>query len=103
MDATLRLDGPRTPRGGNVFGRGLVQMAGLIAGGCAVLVGAALAFALAASLVVIAVMASVLVAFTGFAIRAQQTVRVRAHRGGPQHLTARKVGHSWVAYGWDRG
>jgi hypothetical protein len=106
MDGALQLEtrsSPRArPRGGDLFGRGLLQMLGLAASACAVVVGAALAFVFAASLVVIAVMTSALIAFAGFAWRAQRTVRAPA-RSGPQHLEARRVGHSWVAYGWDRG
>lgn len=91
----------RAPTFANPFGRGLAQVAGYLAAGCAVIVGAVLALIFAASLVVIAVVASVLIAFAGLALRARRTAAVRA-RGGPQYLEARKVGHSWVAYGWDR-
>ena len=83
------------------FGRGLTHLAGALAAGCAVVVAAGLALVFAASMVVIAVMASALIAFAGLAMRARRTATVRA-RGGPQYLEARKVGHSWVAYGWDR-
>ena len=62
-------------------------------------VGAVLAVVLATSLVVIAVMASVLVAFAGFALRARRGARPAAD---PSVIEARNVGgHSWVAYGWD--
>ena len=82
------------------FGRGLTHLAGWIASGIAVLVAAGLALVFAASLVVIAVMASALIAFAGFAMKARRPQRVRSD--GRQYLEARRVGHSWVAYGWDR-
>ena len=88
------------PTGINPFGRGLTHLAGWIASGCAIVVAAGLALIFAASLVVIAVMASALIAFAGFAMRARRPVAVRAD--GRQHLEARRIGHSWVAYGWDR-
>jgi hypothetical protein len=83
------------------FGRGLAQFAGWIAAGCAVVVAAVLALVFAASMVVIAVMASALIGFAAMAMRARRTAAVRTG-GGSQYLEARKVGHSWVAYGWDR-
>jgi cobalamin synthase len=96
MDGTLPY--ARRNASGGLFGRGLVQVAGWIAAGCAVVVAAVLALIFTASLVVIAVMASALIAFTGFAMRARRTARVPTG----QYLSARKVGHSWVAYGFDR-
>ena len=45
----------------------------------------------------IAVVGSIFVFFTGMALRARSRATVR-----PQVLEARKVGHAWVAYGWDR-
>lgn len=98
MDGQL-LEG-RKATGVNPFGRGLTHLAGVIAAVCAVVVAAGLALVFAASMVVIAVMASALIAFAGFAMRARRPVPVRAD--GRQYLQARKVGHSWVAYGWDR-
>lgn len=97
MERHLRLEGPRD--GG--LGRGLAQVAGYLAAACAAVVAAVLAVVFAASVFVIGLIASVLIVFAGLAMRARRTARVRAYTG-PQHLEARKVGHSWVAYSWDR-
>ncbi|HLK26069.1 MAG TPA: hypothetical protein VKT30_15550 [Caulobacteraceae bacterium] len=71
---------------------------GAIATTVAVAVAALLAVVFAATLVVIGLMASVLVVFTGLALRARRTVRRRYN----DVLEARHVGGgSWVAYGWD--
>lgn len=86
---------------GNPFERGLSNVAAWVAAGCAVVVAAVLALVFAASMVVIAVMASALIAFAGFAMKVRRPQRVRI-RNGRQVLEARKVGHSWVAYAWDR-
>ncbi len=88
-------------RAGNPFGRGLSHVAAWVAAGCAVVVAAVLALVFAASMVVIAVMASALIAFAGFALKVRRPQLVRAS-DGRQVLEARRVGHSWVAYAWDR-
>ncbi len=62
-------------------------------------VGALMAMVLAATVVTIAVMGSVVVTLAGAGLRAR-----RAMRGAPdsQIIEARRIGgHSWVAYGWD--
>jgi hypothetical protein len=79
--------------------RGLAWVAGALATAAAAAVAAVLAVFFAASLVVIAVMASVLVAFAGLALRARRGARVV---DDPSVIEAHNVGgHSWVAYGWD--
>ena len=98
MNMTQRLQGPRS---GTVFGRGVVQILGWLAAGCAAVVAAGLAVVFAASVFVIGAMATVLIGFAALAMRARRTARVHAY-ARPQHLEARQVGHSWVAYGWDR-
>lgn len=88
----------QTPRPGGAW-RGLAWLAGALATAAAAAVGAVLAVFFAASLVVIALMASVLVAFAGLALRARRGARPA---GDPSVIEARNVGgHSWVAYGWD--
>jgi len=78
--------------------RGLAWLAGALATAAAAAVGAVLAVFLAASLVVIALTASVLVAFAGLALRARRGARA----DDPAVIEARHVGgHSWIAYGWD--
>ena len=74
-----------------------------VGGGLATLaaagVAAVLALFFAATILVIAVMASVLVTFTGLALRARRCVEpkdstlLEAHHVG---------GHSWIAYGMDQ-
>jgi hypothetical protein len=62
-------------------------------------VGAVLAVFAAATVAVIALMTSALLAFAGLAMRARRTVRAR-RRGDV--LEARHLGgHHWVAYGWN--
>jgi hypothetical protein len=92
------LTNAQTPRIGGAW-RGLAWLAGALATVAAAAVGAVLAVFFAASLVVIALMASVLVAFAGLALRARRGARPAAD---PSVIEARNVGgHSWVAYGWD--
>jgi hypothetical protein len=51
-------------------------------------------------MMVVAFMASILLALAATAHRARRTVRARADE--PGLIEARQVGgHSWVAYGWD--
>lgn len=97
MERELRLEAPR----GLNLGGGVVQVFGWLAAACAAVVGAVLAVVFAASLMVISVMGAILLAFAGLSLRARRTARVRAY-ARPQHLEARRVGHSWVAYSWDR-
>jgi hypothetical protein len=76
----------------------LAWLGGAVATACAAAVAAVLALVFAASLVVLALMAAVLVAFAGLALRARRTVR----RKNDGVLQARHLGGgSWVAYGWD--
>jgi hypothetical protein len=61
--------------------------------------GAVMAIVFAATVVVIGLMASVLIALSAAAVRAGRSVRAKAD---PALLEARHVGgHSWVAYSWD--
>jgi hypothetical protein len=79
--------------------RGLAFVAGAIAWTAAAAVGAVLAVVFAATFVVIFLMAGVLLALAGMALRARRTVRAPAD---PDLIEARNIGgHSWVAYGWD--
>jgi hypothetical protein len=83
----------------NVAWKPLAWVGGAIATICAVAIGAVLAVVFAASLVVIALMASVLLVFAGLALRARRTMR----RGHSDVIEARHLGGgSWVAYGWDQ-
>jgi hypothetical protein len=80
--------------------RGLAWFGGAIAWIAAGAIGAVLAVFLTATVVVIALMATALLAVAGMALRARRTVRARTL--GDDVIEARNIGgHSWVAYGWD--
>ena len=79
----------------------LMWLAGLVATLAALTVGAVLAVFTAAAVAVIALCASVLVFFAGLAMRARRRVTVRARRADDV-IEARKVGDTWVTYGWER-
>lgn len=79
--------------------RSLSVVGGALATICAVAVGAVLAVFFAATVVVIAVMASALLALAGLALRAKRA-RARVREDGV--IEARHLGgHHWVAYGWN--
>lgn len=79
----------------------ILWLGGLIAGIAALAVGAVLAVFTAAAVAVIALVASVLVFFTGVAMRARRTARARVAPADGV-IEARKVGDTWVTYGWER-
>lgn len=89
--------GPR--RGGSGLWRPIAWLGGIIAAGTALALGAVLAVFTAVAVAVIAVFTSVLIFFTSLAMRARR--RAAATPEG-EVIEARKVGHQWVAYGWDR-
>ncbi len=75
-----------------VLGTSLATVAALV-------VGVVLVVFFAATVAVIALMASVLLAFTGLALRARRGARARRREDGV--IEARHLGgHLWVAYGW---
>ncbi len=97
---------PRFTLGASSSGRGglgpaLVWLGGFIATGAALAIGAVLAVFATVAVAVIALFASVTVFLAGLALRARRRIRVRA--ADADIIEARKVGHAWVAYGWDRG
>ncbi len=80
--------------------RSLALIGGALATIAAVTVGAVLAVFFAATVVVIAVMASFLLGLAGLALRARRSARARA--GATDIIEARHLGgHHWVAYGWN--
>lgn len=80
--------------------QGLAALGAALATAGAVLVGAVLAVFFAATVAVIAVMASALLAFAGLAMRARRSVK--AKRADDGVIEARNLGgHHWVAYGWN--
>jgi hypothetical protein len=102
METTPRLVlgssfGPPPRREGDGVGRFFAGLGGFLATGLALVVGLMLAIFAAAAMTLIAVVGSIFVFFTGMALRARSRATVR-----PQVLEARKDGHAWVAYGWDR-
>ena len=78
---------------------GLMRFVGFAVAMIAFLVVAALAVVFAATVVVSAVIASALIALSALAMRARGAARVRSHVPGV--IEARRVGHTWVAYGWN--
>jgi hypothetical protein len=83
--------------------KGLAWLGGALATTAAIAIGAVLAIVFTATAVVIAVMASALLAFGSLAMRARRTLK--AAPAEPGVIEARNVGgHSWVAYGFsERG
>ncbi len=104
MDSTAsRPRSPRQIRRRVPGGAGMAWIVGLVFSIVASVVAVVLAVALAASVVVVAVAGGVLLALASVAARARRTVKARADASS-QLLEARNIGgHSWVAYGWDRG
>lgn len=91
MNATLR-KGSAT--------RGFAWFGGLLATLAALAVGAVLTVFFAATVVMIALLTSAVLALTTFAAQAKRAVRAEAR--DPNLIEARNVGgHSWVAYGWN--
>jgi hypothetical protein len=90
------------PKGGS-FGGGLGRFVmgffSAATAAVAMVIGAVLALIAATAVAFLAVVGSVLVFLTGLVLRTR-----RRNRAGddPQILEARKVGHAWVAYGWDQ-
>lgn len=91
------------PRGRRSLTGALAWLGGFLATGAAVAIGAVLAVVFAAAFAVIAVMGSMLAYLTVLAMRARRRVYAARRPVAPGEviLEARKVGHSWVAYGWE--
>ena len=85
---------------GRDVGSAMVRMAGAAAALLGLAVAGVLALFFAATIVVMAVVASALIGVTMLVMRARRTTRVRAAGGGI--IDARRVGHTWVAYGWNQ-
>jgi len=95
----IAFGGPGDSRRPSGLWRPIAWLGGVVAGGAALALGAVLAVFTAAAVAVIALFTSVLIFFTSLAMRARR--RAHATPGG-EVIEARKVGHQWVAYGWDR-
>ena len=100
MGQIASFDTDRTPvadaRPSGVARKSLAWVAGALATVAAVTLAAVLTVVFAATLAVILVLVSALVALCTLALRA------RRMKEQPVVIQARKVGHSWVAYGWDQ-
>ena len=83
----------------NSMRNGLARIAGALAALIALGVAAVLALVFAATIIVTAVIATALAGVTILAMRARRTAKVRAANSGV--IDARRVGHTWVAYGWN--
>jgi hypothetical protein len=80
--------------------RSFALLGGALATAAAVAIGAVLAVFFAATVLVIAVMSSVLLYVSGLALRARRTARARNR--DDSLIEARHLGgHHWVAYGWN--
>jgi len=80
--------------------RGFAALGGALATAAAVAIGAVLAVFFAATVLVIAMMSSVLLYLATLATRARRTASTRMRDDGL--IEARRVGgHHWVAYGWN--
>ena len=78
---------------------GLLKLAAYALGLVGVVVGGVLALFFAATVVVMAVIATALFGATMLVLRARRTTRAPAAAGGV--IEAHRVGHTWVAYGWN--
>jgi len=78
----------------------IMWLGGLIAACVAMAAGAVLAVITAAAVAVIAVTAGVVVFFAGLAVRARRRMAPAPAAEGV--IDARKVGDTWVTYGWER-
>ena len=83
--------------------KSVMALAGVLAATAAATIGAVLAIVFAATVVVIALMSSLVLALAGLAFKARRNLRRAAVPASEDVIDARPVGgHSWVAYGWDR-
>lgn len=77
----------------------VARFAASVVAGIALVIGAVLALVFAASVALVSLMAAVLLSLAFGVMKARRAATVRASNGV---IEARRVGHSWVAYGWDQ-
>ena len=88
----------QAPRGGLVM-RGLAFGVSAVAWMIATMIGGFVAVVLAAGMLFMAVMATLLMLLGATAVKARRSARAQSD---PSLIEAHNVGgHSWVAYGWD--
>jgi uncharacterized protein (DUF58 family) len=79
--------------------RGVTRALAMVGSLAALVIGGALGLVFAAGLAVLALVASLLLAFTAIAVNARRTASATAR--DPSVIEAHRIGgHSWVAYGW---
>ena len=93
--------GPDARRGRGMLGP-VTALFGMIAGACAMAVGAVLAVFAAAAVAVMALVGGLVLALAAFALRARRSLGRGRRATDPEVMEARKVDGTWVAYGWDR-
>ena len=79
---------------------GLLKLSAYALGLVGVVVGGVLALFFAATVVVMAVIATALIGATMLVMPARRTARVHTPAGNGL-IEAHRVGHTWVAYGWN--
>ena len=97
--ASEQIAGASPSRGANWLARTGLGWVTALASGVAVILAGVLTLVFAATLAVAVVLAGALCALYALAVRGRRSRRVE---GAPVLIEARRVGHSWVAYGWDQ-
>lgn len=77
----------------------IARLVASVVAGVALVIGAVLAVVFAASVALVSLMAAALLSLAFGVMKARRAATVRADNGV---IEARRVGHSWVAYGWDQ-
>ena len=81
---------------------GAAWLIGAVATLIAACVAVVLAVMFAATVALLAVFGGGLLAAWAMVWKMRRTPQLQRAAAGPMILDARKVGHSWVAYGWDQ-
>lgn len=96
--ASEQIEAAPSPRGAGWLARAGLGWMTALASGVAVILAGVLTLVFAATLAVAVVLAAALFALYALAVRAKRSRR----ENGPVLIEARRIGHSWVAYGWDQ-
>ncbi len=98
MVSALQLNTARSGPATRVIAWAVGGMATVVA----LAVGSILALVFAATLAVVAVLAVSILALAALAFRVRRPRIAPGARGASEILESRKLGHSWVVYGWDQ-